>query len=472
MCPFVFIVPHRGYGIVFFTYAFIAQLDRAQASDAWCRGFESPWTQLPGKLIQAIWRIIMRSNSRGRSRGRGRGDFDIRDFLTQHYQYLIVGGLFIILVVVLAVFSIKHKKDKSEDEETTEATEVSTEVAYDENAEIPLPTEELKVDAYPEVNALVSSYFTAMATGDVTTLSAICSDLDDPAKIRIQEKANYTESYDDLKCYTKPGPIPNSYIVFAYYQIKYVNIDTKAPGLSSLYVCTDDNTGSLYVYNGDLAENVSNYIKGVAAQEDVVALLSEVDTEYTNAVESDKTLKAFMDALPARLDEAVAARLASGATVDESAGGAEENVEVTVRLTDAVRIRSSADDSDTSNVIAKAAKGDTYTKIGEEDNWTKIRYKDTEAYVSSDYVEEVEASSDGGSEGGDSGTTAAASGSITVNDSGVRVRSTPDTSSDGNIIGRADSGATYNLTGESDGWYQIDFNGSTGYIKSDFASKN
>ncbi len=24
--------------------AFIAQLDRAQASDAWCRGFESPWT--------------------------------------------------------------------------------------------------------------------------------------------------------------------------------------------------------------------------------------------------------------------------------------------------------------------------------------------------------------------------------------------------------------------------------------------
>ncbi len=419
----------------------------------------------------------MRSNSRGRNRGRGRGDFDIRDFLMQHYQYLIVGGLFIILVVVLAVFSIRHKKNKSDEEESTEeATEVSTEVAYDENAEIPLPTEELKVDAYPEVNALVSSYFTAMATGDVATLSTICSDLDDPAKIRIQEKANYTESYDDLKCYTKPGPIPNSYIVFAYYQIKYVNIDTKAPGLSSLYVCTDDNTGSLYVYNGELAENVSNYIKGVAAQEDVVALLSEVDTEYNNAVESDKTLKAFMDALPARLDEAVAARLASGATVDDTGAAPEENKEVTVRLTDAVRIRSSADDSDTSNVIAKAAKGDTYTKIGEEDNWTKIRYKDTEAYVSSDYVEEVESSSDGGSEGtgegGETGTTAAASGSITVNDSGVRVRSSPDTSSDGNIIGRADSGATYNLTGESDGWYQIDFNGSTGYIKSDFASKN
>ena len=416
---------------------------------------------------------------------RGRGDFDIRDFLMQHYQYLIVGGLFIILVVVLAIFSARHKDGKSKkDKDTAEATEATEATVYDENAEIPLPDEELKVDAFPEVNALVSSYFTAMATGDVGTLSTICSDLDDAAKIRIQEKANYTESYDDLKCYTKPGPIPNSYIVFAYYQIKYVNIDTKAPGLSSLYVCTDDNTGSLYVYNGDLAENVSNYIKGVAAQEDVVALLSQVDTEYNNAVEADKTLKAFMDALPARLDEAVAARLASGSTVDDGASAAAvsgNNTEVTVRLTDAVRIRSSASKDDDSNVIAKAATGDTYTKIGDEGEWTKIRYKDTEAYVSSEYVEVVDTPSDAGtggaSAGGDAsaagdGGVSSASGSVTVNDSGVRIRSSADTNSDDNILGKADSGETYTLTGEVNGWYQIDFKGNTGYIKSDFATKN
>lgn len=417
---------------------------------------------------------------RGRSRGRGRGDFDIRDFLMQHYQYFIVGGLFIILVIVLAIFSAKHKssKSKDKDEETTEST---TEAVYDENSEIPLPEEDLQVDAYPEVNALVNSYFTAMATGDVDTLSTICSNLDDAAKIRIQEKANYTESYDDIKCYTKPGPIPNSYIVFAYYQIKYVNIDTKAPGLSSLYVCTDDNTGSLYVYNGDLSENVSNYIKGVAAQEDVVALLSAVDTEYNNAVEADKTLKAFMDALPARLDEAVASRLASGATDDGAAP--EENTEVTIELTDSIRIRSSPDDSDTSNVIANATAGDTYTKIGEEDNWTKIRYKDTEAYVSSDYVKEVDGSSSEGGESSESqggensesqgGETASASGSITVTDDSVRVRSSADTNTNDNVIGTANSGENYNLTGEtSDGWYQIDYKGQTGYIKGDFASKN
>ncbi len=408
-----------------------------------------------------------------RGRRRGSSSFDFRDFLMQYYRYFIVGGLFIIIVIVLAIFSAKHKnKEKDKDED---ASEPATETVYDENSEIPLPTEELKVDAYPEVNALVSSYFTAMASGDVDTLSTICSDLDDAAKIRIQEKANYTESYDDLKCYTKPGPIPNSYIVFAYYQIKYVNIDTKAPGLSSLYVCTDDNTGQLYVYNGELSENVSNYIKGVAAQDDVVALLNEVDAEYNNAIESDNALKAFMDALPARLDEAVAARLASGSSPDDAAAQP-ENTETTVMLTDAVRIRSSPDDSDTSNVIAKAAKGDTYTKIGEEDGWTKIRYKDTEAYVSSEYVTEADAASTGSDTGGEATTTdgggTPASGTVTVNDNSVRVRSSADTSSDANVIGKANSGETYPLKGEENGWYQIDFKGQTGYIKGDYATKN
>ncbi len=402
---------------------------------------------------------------------RNRRGFDIRDILMQYYQYIIVGVLFVILVIVLAVFSAKHKDGKESASENS--TEQATVPVYDESAEIPLPNEELKIDAYPEVNALVGSYFTAMATGDVATLSTICSSLDDAGKIRIQEKANYTESYDDLKCYTKPGPIPNSYIVFAYYQIKYINIDTKAPGLSSLYVCTDDSLGNLYVYSGDLAENVANYIKGVAAQDDVVTLLSQVDTEYNNAIESDKTLKAFMDALPARLDEAVAARISSGQTVDDTAVSSNE-AEVTVRLTDNVRIRSSADTSSDSNIITKGSTGDTYTKIGEEGEFTKIRYKDTEAYVSTQYVEVVDtpAGDEAGADTPAADGGASAGGSITVNDSGVRVRSSADTSTDGNILGKAGNGDTFTLKGEADGWYQIDYKGQTGYIKAEFASKN
>ncbi len=404
-----------------------------------------------------------------------RRNFDLREFVLGHYQYFIVGALFIILVVVLAISSGKHKKDKP-DKDDTENVETQTEgenpegqtTPTDENAEIPLTTEGLSVDAYPEVNALVNTYFTAMANGDIATLETICSSLDDAAKIRIIERAKYTESYDDIRCYTKPGPVEGSYIVFAYYQIKFVNIDTKAPGLSSLYVCSNPD-GSLYVYNGDLPENVSTYIKGVAAQDDVVALLSQVDAEYNAAAEQDKTLKAFMDALPAKLDEAVAAQLASGQPVDTSTPTESAPTEVQVKTTDAVRIRSSADDSSDANIIAKSAAGDTFTRIGEEGNWSKIKYKDTTAYIRSDFLTTADSSESAGT-GDAAAQTGGGAGKVTVTKSDVNVRNKAGT--DGDIIGKAANGSSYTLKGESGEWYEIDYNGQSGYIRNDMATKN
>ncbi|MBO4374519.1 MAG: SH3 domain-containing protein [Lachnospiraceae bacterium] len=399
-----------------------------------------------------------------------RRNFDLREFVLGHYQYFIVGILFIVLVVVLAVFSSKHKKDKDtpDDTENAETVEVSEDTTQTpQNAEIPLTTEGLQVDAYPEVNSLVNTYFTAMASGDVATLESICSMLDDAAKIRIIERAKYTESYDDIRCYTKPGPVEGSYIVFAYYQIKFQNIDTKAPGLSSLYVCSNAD-GSLYVYNGDLPENVSTYIRGVAAQDDVVALLNQVDAEYNAAAEQDKTLKAFMDALPAKLDEAVATQLASGQPIDTSQpAAATETPEVLVKTTDAVRIRSSADDSSDSNIIAKSAAGDTFTRIEEENGWSKIKYKDTTAYIRSDFLttaENPEPAADGGEGAGDGTPT------VTVTKTDVNVRSKAGT--DGDVLGKASSGSKYTLKGESGEWYEIDYNGQSGFIRNDMASKN
>ncbi|MBO6111722.1 MAG: SH3 domain-containing protein [Lachnospiraceae bacterium] len=401
-----------------------------------------------------------------------RRNFDIREFVLGHYQYFIVGILFIVLVIVLAIFSGRHKKDEKETEavEDTpqqEQVDVSQDVQTSENAEIPLTTEGLQVDAYPEVNALVNTYYTAIANGDIATLSTICSSLDDAAQIRIVERAKYTESYDDIRCYTKPGPIDGSYLVFAYYQIKFVNIDTRAPGLSSLYVCPNTD-GSLYINNEDMPENVSTYIRGVAAQDDVVALLSQVDSEYNAAAEQDKTLKAFMDALPAKLDEAVAAQLASGQPIDTTTSTETAATEVQVKTTDAVRIRSSADDSSDANIIAKSAAGDTFTRIGEEGNWSKIKYKDTTAYIRSDFLTTAESTDTGAT--GTEGAATGGAGTITVTKSDVNVRNKAGT--DGDILGKASNGSTYTLKGESGEWYEIDYNGQSGFIRNDMASKN
>ena len=74
-------------------------------------------------------------------------------------------------------------------------------------------------------------------------------------------------------------------------------------------------------------------------------------------------------------------------TPDETPA-ADENREVKVKVNiKSVKVREKA--STSSDVIAGAEKGDTFTKLGEKDGWTEIDYNGKTGYIKSDYVDEV-----------------------------------------------------------------------------------
>lgn len=404
---------------------------------------------------------------------------EIKEFIIKHYQYFGVGLLFICLVVVLLIFS-QGKKGQEAGESVGSVSEGST----SENAVIPVPETDLEVDAHADVNSLVDVYFTAMATGDVGTLAGICSELDDTEQIRIQKKAEYTENYQNFTCYTKPGPVDDSYIAFVYYEIKFKNIDTLAPGLTSLYVRTNDD-GSLYVYDGELSEEVNGYIKKITTQDDVVELLNQVDTKYSEAAAGDASLKSFMEALPAALDEAVSTELAarqsqggdaaSGNEVSEGQGDEAAPSEEYVQATDTVNIRKSP--SETGDKIDKAVVGDVYKRLQSLDNgWSRIEYNGAEAYVKSDYlkvvsadeaaqVQESASEQESAPEQSESSSTNAI-GTVTVKET-VRIRQSASTS--GEQLGSAYQGEKFDLIMEmEDGWCKILYKGNAAYVKADY----
>lgn len=394
----------------------------------------------------------------------------VKEFIIKHYQYFGVGILFLSLVVVLLIFS-SGKKDKGDAAVSDSVSQVSA-----ASAAIPVPETELEVDAYTDVNTLVSDYFTAMASGDTDTLSNICSELDETEKIRIQKKAEYTENYENFTCYTKPGPEANSYIVFAYYEIKFKDIDTLAPGLTSLYICTND-AGSLYVYDGELSDEVNEYIRTVAAQDDVVELLNKVDTKYSEAAAADATLKAFMDALPAALDEAVSTELAaqSTETVSEDTASVSEDAPAeaptteTVQATDTVNVRKSA--SETGDKLGKATAGDTFTRLETMDNgWSKIDYNGEEAYIKSEFLTAVTGDAPAATDTEDTpaADTASetASGTVTIKET-VKIRG--GASTDSEQLGSAYQGEKFDLLmKQADGWCKIKYKGQTAYVNADY----
>ncbi|MBQ9550934.1 MAG: SH3 domain-containing protein [Lachnospiraceae bacterium] len=412
------------------------------------------------------------------------GAEDIKEFIIDHYQYFAVGVLFIVLVIVLVVFSIHRKdSDKKADTVATESVEDTDSLGTE-----PIPVPEgakLEQNAYEEINSFFNEYYDAVAGGDTDKMAEMGNTLDEEDKAKIQVKAGYTEDYENMSCYTKPGPEDNSYIVFVYYEIKYKNIDSLAPGLSTFYLCTNAD-GSYYLKDiGSLPQNMKDYITEIANQSDVQNLLAEVDKLYATNTESDPTLAAFMDSLQTKSESAAAKVRDNGGTAEEVAeeNATDNGAEVRVKTTDAVRIRSGAT-TEEDNVIGQAAAGDTFVRVSEDGEWSKIKYKDGEAFIKSEYLTTAEGDTVVGGEvqnaegnqGGEEEAAApapaaetAASGKITVNEA-VTIRS--GASTDSSKLGSAYKGDKYDLTGETDGWYKINYNGQAAYIKSDYCTKN
>lgn len=160
--------------------------------------------------------------------------------------------------------------------------------------------ETYKVDAVQEVNELIQQYYTAYVSGDVGTLSVLAVPLSENEQSYIAMFSQYVEAYQNVKCYTKSGLDAGSYLVSVTMELKFAGVDTVAPGMDFFYVRTDEN-GSLFIdnlystYNRSYKEiagdtNVQLRIEDFENEEDVTALQREVQGRYDVAISSDENL--------------------------------------------------------------------------------------------------------------------------------------------------------------------------------------
>lgn len=230
------------------------------------------------------------------------------------YKKIILGITMGTMAIGLVTLSVSNKNSSSTTnvEKVIEATG-SADVSL--TATIPIATPDvltagLKQDAYPEVNELVKKYFAASVKGDVDALAQIVSESDKIDKSVLEKKYEYIEDMKNISCYTIDGAEEGSYIAYVYYEVKFVDIDTLAPGMIRLYVCTAED-GSLSIFISAVDDEIQNYIDQSANNPQVVELIRTVNTKLEEALSSDKKLKDFNDKL------------------EESAKLAQENAEAT-----------------------------------------------------------------------------------------------------------------------------------------------
>lgn len=425
---------------------------------------------------------------------------DIFEFLGDNKKYLMpaILVLAVAITVVVAVSANRRTLEKTKSAEAT--TEAST---YE------IPQEPMEENAYPEVNELIDRYYVAMANGDADTLSEIYKGLDETELLKSVATSEYIEKFDNITVYTKPGPVEGSYVAYVYNEVKLNEYDGNVPGLETLYICTDEN-GKLYI-NGDIADaNELDYLKQINVQSDVIDLNNKVASSYNEMVSGDEKLAELLTRMRSGVQVSVGEALAtaeSSAPDDNEADSSDEAKDDTVVLsrvikaTDVVNIRSS--DSETADILDKTTIGQEFKELEALANgWSKVEYKNSVAYVKTEFFEIVseetapaeagadeesgedegnaatedvssDASSDASSDSSASAASSSSSevvssktGKMTVKES---VKFRKGQSTDSEIIETLYAGTTVNVVEQyASGWAKVEYNKKTGYIKSEF----
>ena len=183
-------------------------------------------------------------------------------------------------------------------------------------------SENFQKNAYPEVNELIQNYFNAYAAGDLETLMQLATPVSEKEQGYIALFSQFVERYQNMDFYTKSGLDSNSYMVSVYVEIKFEGVDTAAPGMDFFYVRTAED-GSLYIdnlysqYNMRNKENaldtsIKNLIDKYESSDDVATMLERIQLKYVSVVESDENLANMLNiTIPQAVSEWVASRAES-----------------------------------------------------------------------------------------------------------------------------------------------------------------
>ena len=353
-------------------------------------------------------------------------------FLNKYRNYFATAGLFVVMVVILIFFTGEEALAKR-------MAYLNSQTVSGENY---VPDKEFEVDAYPEVNALIESYFEAYVDADFATLDTLATPISEKEKSYIAIMSQYYEEYRNITCYTKHGLSKDSYIVSVCFDIKFYDQDTVAPSMLNFYVQTNVD-GNLYINNlysyfnryykeQDVNKDVDTAIYKYVIQKDYLELYEQIekslDTILKENTEIYQLIKRTIPLVRQEWEDAVyyvpdpstediegtegvstteGTETTQGTETTEgteTTQGTENSQEpettpepepepeptvIKVRTKYSVNIRQTPSANGT--LLDAADAGEVFVKLGEENGWTKVHLEEfgMAGYIKSDLLEIV-----------------------------------------------------------------------------------
>ncbi|SHM51228.1 hypothetical protein SAMN02746066_02215 [Anaerosporobacter mobilis DSM 15930] len=203
----------------------------------------------------------------------------------------------------MVTLSLSKPRDKKEGKEPAVAALADAgtdeeDIAADETKIVELVGKpgdgELRMDVYPAINELVKKYMSAKVACDYETLRTLVNDSSVIDEDDLRAKSEYVEDYRNIVCYTLNGLTEDSFIVYVYEDLKILNVNTLAPGMTRLYIKLDES-GNPYIYLGAIDDETQKFIQETSTHQAVIDIINTVNTKLDEAVTKDEDLKNFVE---------------------------------------------------------------------------------------------------------------------------------------------------------------------------------
>ena len=362
----------------------------------------------------------------------------IKNICSKYKKYIATGAMLILLAVVV---STSQKANGSKDPAETKVTQ-DTESDDTDN------TQEVEVNAYPQINALFEEYYKSYAKGDTKEIEKIAFPISDTEKSYIQSYSKCIESYEDINCYTKNGAAEGEYAVIVVTQMKFPDISSTAPEMASFYVRRDEK-GNFYIdnayssFNQDYKENsmdvqINTLLTEFGENEDIIAMQKDVWKELDKAVEKDEDLNTMVyTTMPNTLAEWVAS-FSPQTTADDEKDTGEK------------------DDSKKDNEQNDNNQNDDKNKDHEQPD------------VNTDDNEQKDDNTENNSNHGSKDDTNTSEKTRTAY-AKTKVNMREKRSTESEILQTLNAGTKVTIHGTSkDGWFKVTCKGKTGYISKEY----
>lgn len=180
---------------------------------------------------------------------------------------------------------------------TTIATPIPTPGENAISEPTPPPVYDLSVGGYPEIEKFFHDYYVAWNSCDYSLLKSKTTNPDNITPLSDLEKETlFIDDIRDNVYYIMKSYEDNTYIVYAYYEIKYINIKTTLPRLDKFYLITDQ-AGNLKIYNSEMDEMLKTYYDERDHDEMVSRIIESTNDKANAALKNDEDLRIYVEAL-------------------------------------------------------------------------------------------------------------------------------------------------------------------------------